>query len=620
MIFVSIAEDKSEFAALKYGVDFRAADQSKVGNKPANLQHKELLIPPEIAEKPKELPAAFADIAAEFSRWLKEDEVTVLVSRVRPMDLNPLLKKNRESLLAMLILAFPEARWFFGTILGYDEPNADTEALDGFRVRHGLFNLFQPQQTPFFDGAGLRDWVRRRAKEDSETKKDAGYLPRREQLAIAMDEETYYAHLYAYTAYRFGFRSLAISARTAADAVLGPNASPVWRAPYVSLEDLYLNFPDGGGGLSDLGDRRKEFPALGKIQHRILMTSNHGTAGNLAKNARNRKYIAENGIRLLHKPHAGMLVVWEASGLGRRLRWGEGKVRRGVGEGYVWPPDWREIERIERKEKQDGDENKSGGHSSPGILLLIARCLIDRAKSMLPEGPSSVEEAVRGAVLVGDALELLGGKTPTAAAEALSLRHQFELYAEYGFIGVEKYIPLDARFQEIERDAKSIALWFGKQSERTALNIQINTVNQLVRILRAHNQFDEEQVCTNRARHLHNSLYMHRQPWRYVFLPLLRYSEFLFKSFSRFALAIFLWIGGLSGLFAWALHAYGGAPGKTQNIDALPFGNAIGTFFGTAPVTSYGHWAIALSVFAIVAGLAHLGIFISYLYTLVSRR
>nr|VFK66432.1 MAG: TIR domain-containing protein [Candidatus Kentron sp. UNK]VFK72023.1 MAG: TIR domain-containing protein [Candidatus Kentron sp. UNK] len=137
-------------------------------------------------------------------------------------------------------------------------------------------------------------------------------------------------------------------------------------------------------------------------------------------------------------------------------------------------------------------------------------------------------------------------------------------------------------------------------------------------------QFDEEQVCMARVRRLQNSLYMQeRQGWGWIFWPLMRYSELLFKSFSRFTLAIFLWIGGLFGLFSLIFHmrdvpdkALQGSP-CTQGF---PFGDAISTFLGTVPITSYGYWAVALSVLAIVAGLAHLGIFISYLYTLVSRR
>nr|VFJ45705.1 MAG: hypothetical protein BECKDK2373C_GA0170839_101231 [Candidatus Kentron sp. DK] len=674
MIFVSIAEKKEGFAALRCGVALCSVGRPQVGGEPANLQRKELSIPSEMAGEAERL-AAFVDIAAEFSKWLKEDEVTVLVSRAHPFRLNPLRYRDGhglEFLLAMLILAFPEIRWFFGAIRGYGESNADTEVLDGFRARHGLFNLFQPQQAALFDGAGLRDWVRQCAKDakgSDGTKKDARYIPRREQLAIAMDEETDYANLHAYAAYRFGFRALAISGREAADAVLGKKPFPQWGTPDLVLEDLFLNFPTGDHGLSDLeGVREKEFPVLEQLsppiqkpsppieevftpvkeesspikdayprnekrRHRILVTSGQSTE----HSAKNRKYIAERRIRLLYKPLAGIFSIWGKSGLDRRLRWPDKmerkkkdawiteveKTRRGTGKGYVWPPDWREIERIERKERQDGDESKSGGHSSPGILLLIARSLIGRAKSMLAKESPSVEEAVRGAVLACDALELLGGKTPTTAAEALSLKHRFELHAECQFVGVEHHIPMKPRFEEIKREAESIARWFRPQEkDRASLNIRMELINQLIGILRAYNQFDEEQECLIRVRRLHNSLYMQdrKHPWRVLFWPLLRYSEFLFKSFSRFALAIFLWIGGLSGLFAWAFHAYGGAPGKTQNIDALPFGNAIGTFFGTAPVTSYGHWAIALSVLAIIAGLAHLGIFISYLYTLVSRR
>ena len=265
-----------------------------------------------------------------------------------------------------------------------------------------------------------------------------------------------------------------------------------------------------------------------------------------------------------------------------------------------------------------GDADGSG-HSSPGIFLLIARHLLDRAESMLTKGLSSVEQAVRGAVLANDALELLGGKTPTTAAEALSLKHHFELHAECQFTGVEHHVPLHHRLKEIKRDAESIARWFRPQERRrAALNIQMNIVNQLVRILRQYNQFDEEQECMNRVRHLHNSLYLHEHPWRrFLTWPILRYSEFLLSSFSRFTIALIVWIVGLTLLF----NLRPDIKSPTDETNSLqPFGDAISTFLGINPITSYGPWLIVLSVVAIVAGLAHLGIFISHLYVLVSKR
>jgi hypothetical protein len=288
-------------------------------------------------------------------------------------------------------------------------------------------------------------------------------------LVVALDEETDYAHLHAYTAYRFGFRALAIAERNAADAVLGLHADCAWEVPpALVLEDIFLNFPDGGHGLSDLAERKKKFPRLEEAEHRVIVTSGQRVPGDAEKQARNTLYIngqraAGKKVRLLHKPHAGLFSVWEESRLDRTLKWTDrsGKRHRGIAEGYVWPPDWRQIDEV-------WGNSDGSGHSSPGIFLLIARSLLKRAGKMLAEGVFSVEDAVRGAVLANDALELLGGKTPTTAAEALSLKHQFELHAECQFTGVEYHVPMSSRIKEIERDAKSIARWFSPQKKDSA--------------------------------------------------------------------------------------------------------------------------------------------------------
>ena len=637
MIYVLIAGSKAALELLEHGVGIKNHGVPGIldENCRCNDRRVKLLVDTEASNSRR----YFEDLATEFSHWVMEDQVTVLVSDVRPRLLNPLShpESGIEPLLALLVLAFPEVHWLFGTIRGYqkvpthhatDEGDGEkspeqinNDELDYFRASHGLHNLFEPEHSVLFDASGLRDWVRQCAIDDSKIHVDAYYLPLRRQLAVAIDEETDYTHLHAYTAYRFGFRTLAISDRAAADAVLRAPKEQPWKVPYITLEDLFLNFPDGGYRLSDLRTRHKAFSVLEDTTHRILVTSGQRVDGDDEKNARNKQYIGEQRskgkkIQFLYKPHAGIFSVWKKSGLNHKLRWNDeyGKVHRGTGEPYVWPPDWQ----TGKKLRDSGDANGSG-HSSPGILLLIARHLLNRAESMLANDLSSVEKAVHGAVLANDALELLGGKTPTTAAEALSLKHRFELHLECQFTGVEHHIPLHHRFKEIKRDAESISRWFRPQERRrAALNIQMNIINQLICILRQYNQFDEEQECMNRVRHLHNSLYIHEHPWRrFLTWPILRYSEFLLSSFSRFTIALIVWIAGLTLLFG--LRPENKSPPDEIN-SFQPFGQAISTFLGVDPGASHGPWLIALSVFAIIAGLAHLGIFISHLYVLVSKR
>lgn len=616
MIFVSIAQQKTESPALRQAVEFSLQARPKVDGALSHYKFRELLVPDYSIEQPD---TAFESIAREFTAWLKRDEVTVVVSQVKPLALNPLLR-TVDSVLAMLVLTFPEVRWLFGSIRGYakakqgdneevlDRKIAIGKNLDNFRAAHGLHHLFQPVQSPLFDGPGLRDWVHGLA-----AKEDAEYVPRRRKLAVAIDEETDYANLHAYTAYRFGFKALAVARFDAAKALFGRECTAGFGSPKLVLEDLYLNFPDGKKGLSKLKKRQQELPGLESVTWRILVTSGHRVPGDGQRQLDNRQYVAEQKAKgrelwYLHKPHAGIFALWEDSRLAKMCLSGtqnSGKARRGTSEGFIWPPDWRQIE----KDRKGQD---SSGHSSPGILLLIARHLLDRAESMLGGGITSVEEAVHGAVLANDALELLGGKTPTTAAEALSLKHQFEMHAVCQFSGVKYHIAMKKRLDEIERDAESIAQWFRPREQKsTALNIRMDVVNKLVRILRAYNQFDEEQECMNRVRKLHNLLYVHERPWRFIFYPFLWYSSWLLSSFLKFSVAILFWVLGVWGVYSLVTPAGSATP---KELGA--FGHAIGTFFSVDPIAGY----VVLSSIAVVSGLFHLSIFISLLYDMVNKK
>jgi len=599
MIFISIAQTEASFSALREMVSFASRKSPFVDGEIAHWQYMELCLAGD-----ENAQASFDAVATEMSRWVAEDDVTILVSEICPLKLNP-LNPGIDSLLAALILTFPEVRWLFGAIRGYKEANDDQKKkLDSFRVPHGLHHLFQPWQTPLFDGSGLRDWVRNCAKSSDakNSRSDAAYLATREQLAIAIDEESDYAYLHAYTAYRFGFRAMALTHWRAVEATLGKNATVPIDKLSITLEDLYLNFPDGGAPddkhMSCLKDRESTLPRLTDAKHRILITCGHRVAGDGGKRGRNRAYIADqrrNGkhIQYLYKPHGGIFSVWKDSKLGTKLK-------HGVGEGYQWPPKW----------KNRPVSSDSRGHSSPGVLLLIARHLLNRAERLLAHPITTAEEAVRGAVLATDALELLGGKTPTSAAEALALKHQFALHAECQFVGVQHHIPLVPRFEEIERDAKSIARWFRpREKKKTVLNIQMDIINRLVVVLRQYNQFDEELECLGKVRHLQNSIYMFNS-WRIIYWPFLRYSEFLLASFSKFMTAIFLWATALILLVRFNSH--------------LPFNRvvegAVNAFFAGNPIAGEGTLIMVCSTIAVLAGLAHLGIFISHLYVLVSKR
>jgi hypothetical protein len=473
--------------------------------------------------------------------------------------------------------------------------------------------LWRSGYDPIFDGTSRRDSVR------ALMMAKAAYLPRRERLAIALDDEISYAQLHAYVAYRFGFRSVAISTAALGNIWLKQLSGDTKNTRLeLTMEDLYLSFPDLGtfkyvegearksARMSILAERDQVWGALKSVKHRIFLTSDHNPAKWRANESYLRRHSKDYRSSKLHKPHAGMFRVWEAAGLMGSLRWDDGKVHGGRAPGFVWPP------------PTTGHSDEDGAHSSPGILKMLAEHMLQRAERLLPN-VQSVTDAVRGAVLAGDALELLGARTPTLAIEALRLKHQFEVLAECQFSGVEHHLPLRGRLAEIDRDIKAICQWFGtKQRSLARINAEMAILTVLVRVFREFGQFDEEQECISRVRHLHNTLYLKAHPWTgWLLWPFLRYSEYLLASLARFQIAFLGWIVALTGLF-YAAEEWGLA--KKLDNDLHPLSNAISTFFGAeALVSDHPAW-ILITIVSILGGFAHLAIFISHLYVLVSRR
>ncbi len=554
-----------------------------------------------------DLRSYFQEVARVFTGWLDGDRVTCIVSRVAFGDLNPLNPdgQNGESLLAMLVLAFPEIRWLFSVVEG--------EGAEQFMDCHGLKRLFTSEETGLFDGLGLRDEVRKNIREKGNGRKEGSgvsYLPERIQTAVAMDEETDYAYLYAWAAYRFGFRVHVVSRKKQAQDIFCSNGKEKEKDWFcLAFEDVYLNFPDDSEkGLSDLEKRSKEvFPSLDNVPYRVLVTSGH----DVAKQRANRSYIRnrrDSGkwIRYLYKPHAGIISLWKEAGLSeRRFRCGDVISKKlGVAPRFKWPPKWS-------SGRVADDSEESSGHSSPGILVEIARHMLNRAERVLNDGIATVEQAVHGAVLASDALELLGGMTPTMSAEALVLKHQFELHAECQFSGVEHHLSMGDRLEEIKRDAEVIARWFHPDiRKKTALNIHLDVVNKLVHVLRNYNQFDEERFCMVEARRLHRKLYVRERWWRRPIGPFVAYANLLLSSFPRFIMAIGVWVTGTWLIYDRWLDA-GNGKGETNAFDY-----AIGGFFGVNTVPDQS----IFSAFVIIAGLFHLGIFISLIYDLLNRR
>ncbi len=546
-------------------------------------------------------------------------------------NLNAIKDRGWATVLGMLILGFPEIHWVFvagnavpATHAWVEDAAANLKECDLGRAvtpenLNFVFAISQTGYCPLFDATGMRNRIRKAMNSETDPRQRV-QLPVRSEIAIAVDEEQSYAFLHAYTAYRFGFRSNVITTMGGMNAFLRerePNGSqeegglerPATAQPMLIFEDVFLRFPDDHReNFSHLRRRDDVFPYLARAGYRIIVTSGHHWGQDEEARLDNPGYLRDlraggQWNKELGKPLGGIFNLWVDSKLDRKLRDGG---RPGLAPGYLWPlmsPD------------------ASGGHSTPGRLLAIADRLIARSERLFPD-VQSVPQAVYGATLATDALELLAGKTPTTALEALAIKHQFEVLAECQFVGTGEHVDVRSRKDDIRREVRSLSEWFGtttSQKNAASWNAELAILNKLIRVFRDNNQFDEEQVLTVRARQLHRKLRFAKCWFPIKVLQVFAwYAEKLVASFPLFFGAIVMWILVLGGLYAW----WG-----SLDIDR-GLADACSAFLSLQPPSDDSFWKAAdgwNGAFCLVAatiglGFVHLGIFISHLYSIISRK
>ena len=580
--------------------------------------------------------------AAEFiGRALGETGRTiVLVDCVNLPALNPCASSGWDAAVAMLILAFPEVRWIFGVLPGHPQQDYGCVRLEKL---HGLASLFQKPFDPLFDATGLRQWVRSRAVKGPNQPALLKYA-KRARLACALDDEEAYTYFHAYTAYRFGFQAIPVvredlacsllAETTSADAQGGWHTLKMADGLTLSFEDVFLNYPDRveGEGWSDLEKRDQRLSAL-RTQNvlRVFVTTGQARGTDREKRKANdlhRQCLKQTGQlgSLVHKPIAGIFDLWNESRLRRKFR-----RNHGYEPDFDWPPKYSP-----KNESEDA-------HSAPGSLLLIAKHLIDRSEAALG-AVQSVNHAVRGAVFATDALELLEGKTPTTALEALALKHQFEVMAECQFYGVQSHFEVSERIREIGRELVPIGSYFQGRNRRCAIwNAEAMILGNLISIFDDNQQFDESLILQARARRVHRRLWFNRVfkafgdelRWLNPFYWVAAYTHGLLRSIPSFIGLLLIWVIGLGLLFG-AVHPNEAAPNRAR----MGFENAITSFFSVGgplqeePAPAPGasgqptpkppaEWSpsyAGLICLSIVAGFFHLGIFISHVYSIASRK
>ena len=395
-------------------------------------------------------------------------------------DLNPLQDNGWRSVLGMLILAFPEVQWAFaGSRTGNELPsklqpcfvgqNADFSSL--------LEEMEGSQICPLFDPCGIRNAVRKISQGT-----DHHVIPvRYEEQAAAIDDEREYALLHGYVAYRFGFCCHVVtSSQMMSQLFSGGDKFPI----QLVFEDLFLNFADLHIlGLSDLASRDREYPKLAAIPMRVIVTTGSERHHDDSRVRHNQLYMRDLNVRgtwttVIRKPVPGIFKLWENSGISRHVR---EKIRRERREIFIRLP------------RQDSG-GREPGHSTPGRLVEIAKLLLNRA-SVEQDNPRSACSLIHRALLATDALELLGGKTPTTSLLALAESHELEALAECQFLGVEGDFDVCLRLSEIRREIGALSLFYARPSrEFSAWNAESSITQRLVQTFRDHNKFNEERV------------------------------------------------------------------------------------------------------------------------------
>ena len=265
------------------------------------------------------------------------------------------------------------------------------------------------------------------------------------------------------------------------------------------------------------------------------------------------------------------------------------------------------------------EDFRTGGHSAPGALLLVAQSLLSRARRCL-EGCGSPDDAVVAATLALDAKELLAYRTPTTALEALALQHEAEVTAESMFLGVEYNIEVNDRLYEIRREVKAISQWFApSRRQRSELNARLTIIERLAKRFSDLHQIDEEMACLAEARRLRFEFWVREKPYRWIFWPVLRYVAFALSSLGKFALGVAAWVLVFAGIH-YLLHTAPGAAAEASFPHALA---SSAYFFATLqPCGGIGHSTMIDAVLAFQGFVAflNLGLLISHLYLTVSRR
>lgn len=612
--------------------------------------------------EPQDYRNAFAMASAFLrSQIRKPDVVTVLVDEVDLATFSALTSSTWSGLLAMLVLAFPEVQWVFMAIRD-SNAGSGCSVTDGdwewFWLNHGPRTISEPRGTPLFDGYGLRSWLREQIQGhlgDRCAPLDfhSHSVPSRSKVAVVLEDEPEFRSFEALMIYDHGFRVHSVGSWAEADRLLGHNGSlrefqgeSAARAKgadqqiseqqrdnfLLSIEDLYIRFPDQTDqGMSDLEKREQVLPALCQDSPpcRRFVSVGHEALGNTEEYVRRKDYLRKRrdwesvvvGIRprrgeqLVYKPAPGLYALWEELGLERVFRQGaDDAVAPGLALDFAWPIQYA---RAGQQRRGSNETDMKRDHSAPGRLVEIAQSLLDRARAEL-SGVSTVCDAITGAVLATDALELLGGRTPTLSLEALSLKHMFEVRAAAQFVGVAYHLAISRRLADIRRNLKALSVWLHSSRKRVfVLNGEARILTRIVEILERFGPFEETVVCRTRLATVHRQIEMlndlkHLAVGRILLWPVSFYADWALRSLGHYLVAT------VTGILVFVVGF--ATMGNGKPLDKALHATLRAMFTIELPPAQDGPHHMVLGYGAAAFGLLTFGLLVAYLYSKLIRR
>jgi len=453
-----------------------------------------------------------------------------------------------------------------------------------------------------FDASGLRRALRAKGIEGGNDTTHGG-------LIVALDEEPAYCSLLAYTAYRNGYRALAVCRDAQLDELRVKKGEARPKGLSVAgFVDIGLRFPDSNQ-LRSVPDVL-ENTILDDAQVRVCAATAGASDAFSDKriNTANQAFVANQSrvVATIHKPIGG---IYQIAREGLRMLFGE--------------------QARQPKSEPGRSQIKAPPHSADGMRQFLASRMIARGQRLL-EGAKEPLVALKAAVLALDARALLRGGTETLQVESLLLQHQAEVTAECLFPGVGRDLNAKERLKEAAGQVKSAWRANDRANRRSRRRAAFSSIVLLADRLRSiydrYGHYYSAGQCLNVSRDYHRKLrFQSMHPAKYwgclgwAANVCQWYYEYLIGHLWVFALAV---VAGTtltySVMAAYSIGHHPGAP--TSELDRIMHAFKSFTTAGMRYEWVQPGWpAVAIAALALLGGV-HWAFFISHLYARLARK